>query len=279
MPQNSNDNAAEYTSNPILNVGGLISGDINVVGALARLKTFVFALSGALTFGRYKVEGVYPEENAKSDAKEAKGMSEDELLELAAHAEYFSSHEIAKAIIEEYEKRGHKIDLDKLGSFKETMHHGVFAEVDGKQVVVGNLNHMYDYRVEFTQSEREEIRTLTDIASLFTTIYVAVNDTFAGRLDLIDGFRPEAKRTIEDLHKAGCKTYLLTGNSKSVAEAVVRALAMDGYKAGLEPDDKMQAFMDYKRSGPEGSTIAFVGDGDNDIPYLGLAEVGIAVKK
>lgn len=237
-------------------VGILIKGG-NYMEALARAKTIVFDKTGTLTHGVFEVEAVHPNE-----------LSEQELLHLAAHVEQYSNHPIAAALRNAH--KGMSCEC-KIENTKEVAGQGIFAEINGKKVCVGNAKMMES--IGATIATCEKCQHLKG-----TTIYVALDGEYAGHIVISDQIKADAAPAIAALKKAGIeKTVMLTGDRKEVAAFVAEQLSIDEHYSELMPADKVTYVERLLGEKPAGGTLAFVGDGINDAPVLARADIGIAM--
>ncbi|MDZ7374911.1 MAG: copper-translocating P-type ATPase, partial [candidate division KSB1 bacterium] len=226
---------------------------------LPRLKTVVFDKTGTLTSGKPEVTEVVP----------APGWEEKALLRVAAGAERGSEHPIARAVLAEAERRG--IDVPKPSGFQVERGRGVRAWVEGREVHVGSEAFLRDAGVEVAALTRagEEVQRQGK-----TAVLVAVDRALAGLLAVGDPLRPEARPVVEELHRMGIRTVLLTGDHQLAAAAVADALGVDEAVAEVMPQQKLEM---VRRLRAQRAPLAFVGDGINDAPALAQADVGIAV--
>ena len=237
-------------------VGILIKGG-NYMEALARAKTIVFDKTGTLTHGVFEVEAVHPNE-----------LSEQELLHLAAHVEQYSNHPIAAALRNAH--KGTSCEC-KIENTKEVAGQGIFAEINGKKVCVGNAKMMES--IGATIATCEKCQHLKG-----TTIYVALDGEYAGHIVISDQIKADAAPAITALKKAGIeKTVMLTGDRKEVAAFVAEQLSIDEHYSELMPADKVAYVERLLGEKPANGTLAFVGDGINDAPVLARADIGIAM--
>ena len=232
--------------------GILIKGS-NYLETLSQVRTVVFDKTGTLTKGVFEVTAVH-----HSD------MDEKKLLEYAALAECASSHPISKSLQRAY---GRPIDRSRVTDIQESSGHGVTAVVDGHTVAAGNSKLMERLGVAYH-----------DCHSVGTIIHMAVDGQYAGHIVISDVVKPNAKAAIDALHSAGVeKTVMLTGDGKKVADAVAAELGVDEVHSELLPADKVaqvEALLSRQRGKAK---LAFVGDGINDAPVLGRADIGIAM--
>ena len=237
-------------------VGILIKGG-NYMEALARAKTIIFDKTGTLTHGVFEVEAVHPNE-----------LSEQELLHLAAHVEQYSNHPIAAALRNAH--KGTSCEC-KIENTKEVAGQGIFAEINGKKVCVGNAKMMES--IGATIATCEKCQHLKG-----TTIYVALDGEYAGHIVISDQIKADAAPAIAALKKAGIeKTVMLTGDRKEVAAFVAEQLSIDEHYSELMPADKVAYVERLLGEKPANGTLAFVGDGINDAPVLARADIGIAM--
>lgn len=237
-------------------VGILIKGG-NYMEALARAKTIVFDKTGTLTHGVFEVEAVHPNE-----------LSEQELLHLAAHVEQYSNHPIAAALRNAH--KGTSCEC-KIENTKEVAGQGIFAEINGKKVCVGNAKMMES--IGATIATCEKCQHLKG-----TTIYVALDGEYAGHIVISDQIKADAAPAIAALKKAGIeKTVMLTGDRKEVAAFVAEQLSIDEHYSELMPADKVAYVERLLNEKTTNGTLAFVGDGINDAPVLARADIGIAM--
>lgn len=233
--------------------GILIKGS-NYMETLANVKTVVFDKTGTITRGNFEVTGVH--DNT---------MEEEKLLEYAAIAESASSHPISKSL---QRAHGKELDRSRVTDVQEISGHGVVAAVDGVTVAAGNSKLMVKLGIPYKEC-----------SSIGTIVHVAVDGKYAGHIVISDQLKPHAKEAIAELKKSGVRqTVMLTGDMKAVAEAVAAEVGVDEVRSELLPGDKVDmvekllAEKSDKKSG-----LAFVGDGINDAPVLGRADLGIAM--
>ena len=232
--------------------GILIKGS-NYLETLSQVKTVVFDKTGTLTRGVFEVTAVH-----HSD------MDEQKLLEYAALAECASSHPISKSLQRAY---GKAIDRSRVTDIQELSGHGVTAVVDGHPVAAGNSKLMEQLGIPYH-----------DCHSVGTIIHMAVDGQYAGHIVISDVVKPHAKEAVEALHKAGVeKTVMLTGDAKKVADAVAAELGVDEVHSELLPGDKVDKVESLLAQQSGKAKLAFVGDGVNDAPVLGRADIGIAM--
>ena len=230
--------------------GVLIKGS-NYLEALSDAKIVVFDKTGTLTQGVFEVTAVHHST-----------MDEAKLLEYAALAECASSHPISKSLQKAY---GKEIDRSRVTDIEEVSGKGITAKVDGHEVLAGNVKLMALHNIPYN-----------DCHSVGTIIHMAVDGRYAGHIVISDVVKPHAKDAIAALHRAGVeKTVMLTGDVKKVADAVASELGVDEVHSDLLPADKVGKVEELLRQ--QHGKLAFVGDGINDAPVLGRADIGIAM--
>lgn len=234
--------------------GVLVKGS-NYLEALTHVKTFVFDKTGTLTKGKFAVTKVLPNE----------GVSETELVFLAACCEQFSPHPIARSIVDYYDGELKKGDVS---DSQELVGLGVSAKHDGKTIYCGNAKLMKKVLPETKLPESE----------IGTQVYVAYDGKYVGSLEVADVIKEDSKETVSDLRAAGVqKIVMLTGDARKVGEGVARELGLDDVKTELLPQDKLEEVEKLKTELDGQDRLAFVGDGLNDTPVLAQSDVGIAM--
>nr|WP_296067509.1 heavy metal translocating P-type ATPase [uncultured Mediterraneibacter sp.] len=232
--------------------GVLVKGS-NYLEAMSQTKYVVFDKTGTLTKGVFEVNGVHHSE-----------MEEEKLLEYAALAESASSHPISRSIQRAY---GKEIDRTRVSEIEEISGNGVTAKVDGKLVAAGNDKLMKRLGI-------------TPIAchSAGTIIHIAIDGKYMGHILISDVEKLTSKEAIRSLKSAGIeKTVMLTGDAKRVADQVAEKLGLDEVYSELLPSDKVAQVERLLAEKPGKAKLAFVGDGINDAPVLGRADIGIAM--
>ncbi|PSR17201.1 cadmium-translocating P-type ATPase [filamentous cyanobacterium CCP3] len=240
-------------------VGGAARRGILVKGStyldtLAQVKTVVFDKTGTLTQGNFRV----------TDVVSQNGLSQAQLLELAAQAEAQSNHPVAQSIRQAY---GQRIDESGIQDYEEIPGHGIRARVNGRTVLAGSDRLLH----------REAIPH--DICVVEGTVaHLAVDGEYSGHILIADELKPDAGEAIRALHAQGIATAMLTGDSQSVADRIAYQLGLDQYRAELLPEDKVAALEEFlHRAHQTSGKVAFVGDGINDAPVIARADVGMAM--
>lgn len=233
--------------------GILIKGS-NYLEALNNIDIVVFDKTGTLTKGIFKV----------TEAAGMNGWTEQELLDIAAHAESFSNHPIAVSIQKAY---GQAVRLERLTAPEELPGLGIRVRVDGRQVLAGNGKLMDSAKIAWRKSE-----------ALGSIVYVAVDGVFAGHIVISDELKPDSRQALRDLKALGVrKTVMLTGDVKAVGEAIAREIGLDKVFTDLLPHQKVEQVEVLNREKQKKGKLVFVGDGVNDAPVLARADVGIAM--
>ncbi len=234
--------------------GVLIKGG-NYMETLAAVDTMVFDKTGTLTQGVFQVTEVRPEP----------WLNREQLLELAALAEGYSDHPISCSIREAWNGPA---DPARLSEVEELSGRGVRVRVDGKLVCAGNRKLMEESGVALPQEAG---------ASPGTTVHLAAEGRYAGRVVISDRLKPDAAEAVARLKAQGVQTVMLTGDARAAGEAAAKALGLDQAYTELLPADKVEKLEGLLARQAPKSRLAFVGDGVNDAPVLSRADVGIAM--
>lgn len=209
--------------------------------------------TGTLTDGKFAVSCI----NSTSD------LSEDEVLEYIALAEYKSNHVIAKSIIEKY---GKSIEEKRITNHEEISGYGIKALIDSKKIICGNSKLMEQNSIDYEKN--------TDIG---TIVHLAVDGNYKGYVVLSDTIKHGSKTIVRDLHKNGVsQVIMLTGDRKNAAQKVGKEIGIDNVYYELLPKDKVNIINEARNNGKR---VAFIGDGINDSPVIASANVGIAMGK
>lgn len=232
--------------------GVLVKGS-NYLESLSQTRIVVFDKTGTLTQGVFEVNGIHHNEieNAK-------------LVEYAALAESASSHPISKSLQRAYSK---EIDRSRVSQIQEISGNGVTAVVDDHTVAAGNDKLMDRLGIPYISCH-----------SVGTISHMAIDGQYAGHIVISDLIKPTSRQAIQALKSAGVyKTVMLTGDAKQVADQVAEELGVDQVYSQLLPADKVEKVEELlaRKRGKE--KLAFVGDGINDAPVLGRADIGIAM--
>ena len=233
--------------------GILVKGGI-YLEQLAKVDVVAFDKTGTLTYGRPEVVRI----------EAFNGISEDELLRLAAGLERRSSHPLAKAVVDAATAR--EITLPEPSDFEVVAGRGVRAALEGHTILAGNAAFLRENGIE---------SVVTNQAEQQTVVHVARDGQALGIIHLADTLRPNAAAAITQLRLSGIKrVVLLTGDNATIGNSVGKQLGVDEVFADLMPDDKLKIIRQLQASGHK---VAMVGDGINDAPALAVADVGIAM--
>ncbi|RIK43931.1 MAG: heavy metal translocating P-type ATPase [Chloroflexi bacterium] len=239
---------------------GLLFKSSEALERAGAIRTVVLDKTGTITQGRPTVTDLI---------LNGHGLDEDAVLHLAASAERGSEHPLAEAIVAAATERG--LPLGELGSFQAIAGQGINAQVDGREVLVGNLRMMKTLGVQLNGLEAEVNRLQAEAK---TAMITAVNGEAAGVIAVADAIKDGSAEAIAELHKLGLEVIMLTGDNQKTAEAIAQAVGVDRVIAEVMPGDKAAV---VKQLQGEGKVIAMVGDGVNDAPALAQADVGIAI--
>jgi Cu+-exporting ATPase len=199
----------------------------------------------------------------------ANGLSEQDLLRLAAAVEVGSEHPLGEAIVARAQELG--LSLPKAEAFTSITGKGVQAYVDGRDVVLGNHALMVQAGISLNGLEERGEELARGGA---TPMYVAVGGEGAGLIAVADTIRPESREAIEQLKALGLEVWMLTGDNRVTAEAIAKQVGIEHILSEVLPEQKADK---VKALQAEGKTVAMVGDGINDAPALAQADLGIAI--
>lgn len=230
---------------------GILFKGSNYLDVMTLVDTVVMDKTGTLTKGVFKVQEVVVNDFNKGD-----------LLKLVAGIESQSTHPIARAITEFAGKMNGELRIENV---EEISGHGLKGEVNGKMILAGNTKLLKKFKVVYPQ----EVESLVD-----TVVAVAVNNKYAGYITIADEIKEDAKLAIDELHKLGILTVMLSGDKQSVVSQVAKTLGIDNAYGNLLPDGKVEKVQALK---DQGKKIAFIGDGVNDAPVVALADAGVAM--
>jgi Cu+-exporting ATPase len=238
---------------------GVLIKNAEALETLEKVSTLVIDKTGTLTEGKPRLVAF----------QAVDGMDERELLRLAAGVEVGSEHPLGAALVAGARERS--IVPAPLVNFRSTTGKGVTGTVEGRRVALGSPSFLADEGVEtgaalaLAEALRREGQTV---------VYLAVDGLLAGWLAVADPIKPTSAEAIRDLHAAGLRVVMLTGDNRTTAEAVARQLGLDEVHAEVLPDQKGEIVARLKENG---QVVAMAGDGINDAPALARADVGIAM--
>jgi len=231
---------------------GILFKGSNYLDQITQIDAVVMDKTGTLTQGVFEVQKII-------SVKE----SENNLLQMAAALENYSTHPIAKAIVKHANKGFDKL---KVSDVEELSGHGLKGTIDGKTVLAGNGKLLKKYNVAFD----EKLLELTD-----TSVFIAVDGTFSGYITIADTIKDDALEAVNALHKNGIQeVVILSGDKQAVVDKVAKALKIDKALGGLLPEDKVKEVEKLQQAG---RIVAFIGDGVNDAPVIALSDVGMAM--
>lgn len=233
-------------------IGVLVKGS-NYLEALSNVNVIVCDKTGTLTEGVFEVQEISPVD-----------ISKDELLKYATYAESFSNHPISLSLKNSYDK---KINTKKITDTKEISGKGVYAKIEGKDILVGNEKLMNEYKIKFKKSN-----------FVGTIIYVAIDNKYAGYIGISDKIKDDSYKAIK-LFKINNinKIIMLTGDKDEISKNVYNELKLDGYYSELLPQDKVKIVEDLTKEKSNEDKLLFIGDGINDAPVLALSDIGVAM--
>lgn len=230
---------------------GILFKGGNFLDVMTKVNVIVMDKTGTMTKGVFKVQQVVPS-----------NIDEKELVKLTAALEKNSTHPIAKAVTE---YAGNIVNGIKVDGVEEISGHGLKGNVDGKEMLAGNVKLLKKFNISYP----------SDIEKIVDTIVVAaINNQYAGYITIADEIKDDAVQAVKDMHSLNIKTVMLSGDKQSVVDEVAKKIGIDEAYGDLLPEGKVEKVQKLK---DEGRHIAFVGDGVNDAPVVALADAGIAM--
>lgn len=231
---------------------GILTKSAQSLETAHHVDTVVLDKTGTITEGKPSVTDIVP-----------KGMSENELLSLAASIEYLSEHPLAKAIVE----RAKGLETKAVTGFEQIAGQGVSGEIDGKRVLAGNIKMMSENNIDVREDD-------SFAKEGKTALYFAADGKYIGTIAAMDTIKKTSRQAIEDMRAMGLDVIMLTGDNKVTAQAIKDKLPLSDAIAEVLPSDKEAQVRSLQE---KGHRVAMVGDGINDAPALTRADVGIAI--
>ena len=229
-----------------LSMHGIMLKGANYVEKIAEIRTIVFDKTGTLTTGQFEVSQLLD------------SLDDTKLMKLAAYAESYSNHPIAKAIQYAYQN---EVDQTKISDMQEVAGRGISITLENHHVLVGNYKMMAENGVDCKQYMEPG-----------TYVYVAEDGIFLGCILLKDTVKKNAANAIRDLNKNHA-CMMVSGDAKEICQEVGKELDIDSIYGGCLPEDKITCVNTVKKDG----VVAFVGDGVNDVPVMRSADIGFAM--
>ncbi|MCB9256782.1 MAG: copper-translocating P-type ATPase [Chitinophagales bacterium] len=239
---------------------GVLIKNAEALEKMNEIDVLIIDKTGTVTEGKPSVEKIIASANE----------DETSLLQLVASVNQQSEHPLAEATVNYAKSK--KLSLFDISKFESITGKGVSATVDGKTILVGNEKLMEDHKVELVTTIMEQAQKEQALGK--TVPYIAVNGQLAGFLVIADAIKTTSKEAIANLHKAGLKIIMMTGDNAFTAKAVADTLGLDEFRADCLPEDKLKKVAELQATGKK---VAMAGDGINDTPALALADVGIAM--
>jgi len=238
---------------------GVLIKNAEALEVLEKVDTLVVDKTGTLTEGKPRLVSLIALE----------GRDETEILRLAASLERASEHPLAAAIVAGAQEK--KLQLSNHQGFQSSTGRGIYGVVDGNRIALGNVKSFEEMKIP-AAALRERAERLG--AEGQTVMFVAIEKQLAGLIGVADPVKPSTPEAIRLLHDAGVRIVMLTGDSRTTAEAVARKLGIDEVHAEVLPHQKVEVVKELQK---QGRIVAMAGDGINDAPALAQAQVGIAM--
>lgn len=228
---------------------GILFKGGNYLDVMTKINSVIMDKTGTLTKGVFKVQKIEPND-----------IDKEEFIRLTAALEKNSTHPIAKAITDYAGKINAQVN-----DIEEIAGHGLKGNVDGKEMLAGNLKLLRKFNIPYPQ----ELEKIVD-----TIVITAINNKYAGYITISDEIKEDASQAIKDMHALNIQTVMLSGDKQAVVDDVAKKIGIDNAYGDLLPEGKVEKVQEIKN---QGKHIAFVGDGVNDAPVVALADAGIAM--
>lgn len=232
---------------------GVLFKSSSTMDDMSRVSTIVFDKTGTLTTGRFSVTSV-----------ESAYVNRDMLLMLTAYAEYYSNHPLAQSVVSAF---GGKVDTRRISNFREKSGKGVSAQVSKLNIIAGTADYLSSEGIELSSRDSGE-----------STIYVAANGKYMGRIMMNDNLKRDAVRAVDTLRQLGAdRIVMMTGDRNRSAMKAAVSLGIKEVYAEYLPADKAVKLGEIMAEQSMGKKTIFVGDGINDTPVLATADIGISM--
>jgi Cu+-exporting ATPase len=238
---------------------GVLIKNAEALERFEKIDTLVVDKTGTLTEGKPRVTTIIAEA----------GMTEDELLRLAASLERGSEHPLAAAIVAAAQEKG--LGLTEAEDFDSPVGKGVTGIIEGKRIAIGNRRYLKEIGVDTAALEQRAETLRLDGA---TAVFIAIDGSAAGIIGIADPVKATTPEAVRALRADGIRIVMLTGDNRTTAEAVAKRLGITEIEAEILPEDKSRIVEKLRH---EGRVVAMAGDGVNDAPALAAADVGIAM--
>ncbi|WP_409200325.1 heavy metal translocating P-type ATPase [Methanobrevibacter sp. DSM 116169] len=242
--------AAEY---------GILIKDGDTLENTGKVDVVAFDKTGTITQGKPTVQEIFSYD-----------LKEEDVLKYIASLEKNSNHPIAKAILNKAENLN--LDLFTVNDFENISGKGIYGFINDEKVIVGNLSFLKSENIDISENPLKDFEN--SINQNKTAIFLVINSEIKGLITLSDKIKDNSKRTIDELHKMGIKTYMITGDNEKTASDVASQVGIDNIDANVLPADKLNI---VKSIQDKGNKVIFVGDGINDAPALTQADIGVAM--
>ncbi len=225
----------------------------------AKLNVIVFDKTGTITEGKPKISDVFILEH----------LDETTVLRLGASAEYNSEHFLAKAIVDYAKERN--LELFDCNDFSSQTGYGIVAEIDGRQIALGNKSWLKGKGVDVTALHEKACEFAVQGK---TAVYMSIDKEPAAVFAIMDKPRPNAAQAIQHLHRLGIQTLMVSGDNEKTAQSIAAKVGIETVVANAKPEQKLAIIRDYQA---QGKFVGMIGDGINDAPALAAADVGFAI--